>query len=73
VPGIADAPSLFVSVLPIEAEPGSAQISNAGKQFGTITLQSETRLAYHFIPVAERLRMTAAIDLATIELGIEAL
>jgi diguanylate cyclase (GGDEF)-like protein len=45
-PGEMDAPSWFVHRLPINAAPGTAQISNGWKQFGTITLISHSRFAY---------------------------
>jgi diguanylate cyclase (GGDEF)-like protein len=40
------APSWFVGVLPIHADPGLAQISNGWKQFGTVALVSHSRFAY---------------------------
>ena len=41
-----DAPAWFAHALPIEAEPGQAQISSGWKQFGTVTLVSHSRFAY---------------------------
>ena len=41
-----DAPAWFVRRLPISAAPGTAQISNGWKQFGTVTLVSHSRFAY---------------------------
>lgn len=41
-----DAPGWFVRLLPIEASPGHAQISNGWKQFGDIELISHSRFAY---------------------------
>jgi diguanylate cyclase (GGDEF)-like protein len=41
-----DAPAWFARCLPIHASPGTAQISNGWKQFGTITLISHSRFAY---------------------------
>jgi len=40
------APSWFVQMLPIHAQPGQAQISSGWKQFGTVTLISQSRFAY---------------------------
>jgi EAL domain-containing protein (putative c-di-GMP-specific phosphodiesterase class I)/GGDEF domain-containing protein len=40
------APSWFVQLLPIHAQAGQAQISNGWKQFGTVTLVSQSRFAY---------------------------
>lgn len=40
------APAWFVKSLPIQAEPGQAQISNGWQQFGTVTLISHSRFAY---------------------------
>jgi diguanylate cyclase (GGDEF)-like protein len=41
-----DAPHWFTRLLPIEAAPGTAQISSGWKQFGTVTLVSHSRFAY---------------------------
>ncbi|MFO1264313.1 MAG: EAL domain-containing protein [Rhodoferax sp.] len=40
------APSWFVQLLPIHAQPGQAQISSGWKQFGVVTLVSQSRFAY---------------------------
>lgn len=40
------APAWFVRLLPIDAQPGTAQISSGWKQFGTVTLVSHSRFAY---------------------------
>lgn len=40
------APQWFIGLLPLRAEPGTAQISQGWKQFGTVTLLSEYRYAY---------------------------
>lgn len=40
------APMWFVHLLPIHAQPGQAQISSGWKQFGTVTLVSQSRFAY---------------------------
>lgn len=44
--GSLDAPAWFAKSLPIQAEPGRAQISDGWQQFGTITLISHSRFAY---------------------------
>lgn len=44
--GELDAPAWFVRLLPIQAAPGLAQISNGWQQFGTVTLISHSRFAY---------------------------
>jgi EAL domain-containing protein (putative c-di-GMP-specific phosphodiesterase class I)/GGDEF domain-containing protein len=40
------APAWFVRMLPIHAQAGQAQISSGWKQFGTVTLVSQSRFAY---------------------------
>ena len=40
------APAWFVRLLPIKAKPGQAQITSGWKQFGTITLVSQSKFAY---------------------------
>lgn len=40
------APSWFAQLLPIQAQAGQAQISNGWKQFGAVTLVSQSRFAY---------------------------
>lgn len=40
------APSWFAQLLPIHAQPGQAQISSGWKQFGTVTLVSQSKFAY---------------------------
>ena len=44
--GSVDAPAWFVRNLPIQADPGQAQVSDGWRQFGTITLISHSRFAY---------------------------
>ena len=44
--GNPDAPDWFVRRLPINSDPGQAQISSGWSQFGTITLVSHRRFAY---------------------------
>ena len=46
VAGELGAPNWFARLLPINAAPGQAQISNGWQQFGTITLVSNSRFAY---------------------------
>lgn len=43
---ITDAPSWFMSLLPIEVEPGVAQVQKGWQQLGTLTLRSHSRFAY---------------------------
>jgi EAL domain-containing protein (putative c-di-GMP-specific phosphodiesterase class I)/GGDEF domain-containing protein len=62
------APSWFVSLLPIEAEPGVARINNGWKQIGLITLQSETRFAYRSL-WKSALQMTLTLTLACLVAG----
>jgi EAL domain-containing protein (putative c-di-GMP-specific phosphodiesterase class I)/GGDEF domain-containing protein len=45
-PGEYDAPQWFVDSLSLVAAPGQAQISSGWKQFGTVTLASNSRFAY---------------------------
>ncbi len=40
------APRWFVELLPIHADAGSAQVSQAWRQYGTVTVLSESRFAY---------------------------
>ena len=40
------APAWFAQLLPIRAQAGQAQISSGWKQFGTVTLISQSRFAY---------------------------
>lgn len=43
---ITDAPAWFTSLLPIEVEPGVAQVQQGWQQLGTLTLSSHSRFAY---------------------------
>lgn len=43
---IVEAPAWFVSLFPLKAEPGLAQIQNGWNQVGTLTLESHSRFAY---------------------------
>lgn len=45
-PDSGDAPRWFTRLLPITPPPGHAQISDGWKQFGTITLRSQSKFAY---------------------------
>lgn len=42
----AEVPEWFRNLLPIDAEPGTAQISDGWKQYGVVTLRSESGFAY---------------------------
>jgi diguanylate cyclase (GGDEF)-like protein len=44
--GPLDAPQWFVSILPIQARPGLAQISSGWRQLGSVTVISHSRFAY---------------------------
>lgn len=43
---ITDAPGWFVKLLPIEVEPGYAEVQKGWQQVGTLTLRSHSRFAY---------------------------
>lgn len=43
---IEDAPAWFMQLLPIEVEPGIAQVQKGWQQVGTLTLRSHSRFAY---------------------------
>jgi len=43
---ITEAPGWFVKLLPIEVEPGVAQVQKEWQQLGTLTLRSHSRFAY---------------------------
>lgn len=60
---ITTAPAWFTRLLPIEAEPGSAQISNGWNQFGTAILTSTSDFAYGAL-WRSALQMTASALLA---------
>lgn len=60
----AGAPEWFVQRLPIEADPGEAQISSGWRQFGTVTLVSHSRFAYEALWTSTR-TMIAALTLAS--------
>lgn len=57
------APAWFVRLLPIQAQPGQAQISSGWKQFGTVTLVSQSRFAYAALWKSAR-EMVLALTLA---------
>ena len=58
-----DVPAWFARFLPIRATPGEAQISTGWKQFGTVTLISHSRFAYHAL-WNSALQMLLALSLA---------
>ena len=64
-PGDLNVPAWFVGLLPITAAPGQAQISDGWKQFGTITLVSHSRFAYHAL-WNSALQMMMALTLACV-------
>ncbi len=43
---VSGAPAWFEELLPIDATPGTAQISQGWKQFGTVLVESDSRFAY---------------------------
>ena len=57
------APAWFVQLLPIQAQPGQAQISSGWKQFGTVTLVSQSRFAYAALWQSAQ-KMVIALSLA---------
>lgn len=64
-PGNAGAPDWFVQRLPIDADPGEAQITSGWTQFGTVTLVSHSRFAYAALWTSIR-EMIAALTLASL-------
>ncbi|MDZ4251555.1 MAG: EAL domain-containing protein [Sulfuritalea sp.] len=60
----AGAPDWFVRRLPIESNPGEAQITSGWTQFGTVTLVSHSRFAYQALWTSTR-EMIAALALAS--------
>jgi len=64
----AGAPRWFMKLVPLEAEPGMAQISQGWKQFGTVTLLSASYFAYTAL-WESALRMAAALLFAGILAG----
>lgn len=59
------APEWFVRRLPIDADPGEAQITSGWKQFGTVTLVSHSRFGYEALWTSTQ-EMIAALALASI-------
>ena len=59
------APAWFVRRVPIDADPGEAQITSGWKQFGTVTLASNSRFAYEALWSGTQ-TMIAALTLASI-------
>ncbi|TRZ97915.1 MAG: EAL domain-containing protein [Rhodocyclaceae bacterium] len=59
------APDWFVQRLPIDGDPGEAQITSGWKQFGTVTLVSHSRFGYEALWTSTR-EMIAALALASI-------
>lgn len=57
------APAWFVRLLPIRAQTGQAQISSGWKQFGTVTLVSQSRFAYAALWMSAK-EMVVALTLA---------
>ena len=63
-PGNPGAPDWFVRRLPIDADPGQAQITSGWSQFGSVTLVSDSRFAYQALWASTR-EMIAALTLAS--------
>lgn len=63
------APQWFVKLLPIHAQPGQAQISSGWKQFGAVTLVSQSRFAYSALWDSAK-EMVLALALAGIAGGL---
>jgi EAL domain-containing protein (putative c-di-GMP-specific phosphodiesterase class I)/GGDEF domain-containing protein len=63
------APSWFAHLLPIDAQPGQAQISSGWKQFGTVTLVSQSRFAYAALWKSAQ-EMVLALSLAGLAGGL---
>lgn len=63
------APKWFVKLLPIHAQPGQAQISSGWKQFGSVTLVSQSRFAYTALWDSAK-EMALALALAGIAGGL---
>lgn len=59
------APAWFVQRLPINADPGEAQITNGWKQFGTVELISNRRFAYEALWASTQ-TMVALLTLASL-------
>jgi predicted signal transduction protein with EAL and GGDEF domain len=62
-------PDWFTNLLPIEADPGEAQLSGGWIQFGTVILQSTSRFAYEAL-WSSVLRMFGAAIMAGLAGGI---
>ncbi len=63
-PGNPGAPDWFVQRLPIDSDPGQAQITSGWSQFGSVTLMSHSRFAYAALWTSTR-EMIAALALAS--------
>jgi len=63
-PGNPGAPDWFVRRLPIDSDPGQAQITSGWSQFGSVTLVSHRRFAYEALWASTR-EMIAALTLAS--------
>jgi diguanylate cyclase (GGDEF)-like protein len=61
--GRPNAPAWFVQALPIDPDPGIAQITSGWKQFGTVTLRSNSRFGYEALWNSTK-NIVAALTLA---------
>ena len=66
--GKPNAPAWFVRNLPIDPDPGVAQITSGWKQFGTVTLLSNSRFGYEALWHSTK-NIVAALTLASIIAG----
>tara|TARA_R110002110_G_scaffold184698_4_gene391526 strand:- start:1225 stop:3147 length:1923 start_codon:yes stop_codon:yes gene_type:complete len=64
---VSDIPAWFVDLLPIEVEPGHAQVQKGWQQVGTLTLRSHSRFAYRELWDSARVLML--VFLATLLAG----
>ena len=62
------APAWFVAMLPIRAEPGTAQVAQGWRQYGRVILESESRFAYETLWDGA-LQMCVALALAGLVAG----
>ncbi|MEQ9393775.1 bifunctional diguanylate cyclase/phosphodiesterase [Haliea sp.] len=64
---VSDAPAWFVRLLPIEVEPGHAQVQQGWQQVGTLTLRSHSRFAYR--ELWDSAQLLALVFLVTLLIG----
>lgn len=64
---VTDTPAWFARLLPIEVEPGHAQVQQGWQQVGTLTLRSHSRFAYR--ELWDSARLLALVFLVTLLIG----